>query len=66
MRYLEILFITQVEETILGISTSEINRRKEHHFIKWFKSYVDYDNPYYPTWFHELVQGPFAKVTTSP
>ena len=27
---------------------------------------VDYDDPYYPVWFHELVQGPVAKVTTSP
>lgn len=26
---------------------------------------VDYDDPFYPQWFHELIQGPVAKVTTS-
>ena len=27
---------------------------------------VDYDDPDYPTWFHEVVQGPVVMVTTSP
>ena len=27
---------------------------------------VDYDDPFYPTWFHELIQGPVSKVTTAP
>ncbi|KAF8104354.1 hypothetical protein N665_0173s0008, partial [Sinapis alba] len=60
------LFVTQVEEAILGISPSEVDKRKDQHFLKWLKSQVDYDDPEYPTWFHELVQGPLSKVTTSP
>ena len=26
---------------------------------------VDYDDPLYPQWFHKMIQGPVAKVTTS-
>ena len=26
---------------------------------------VDYDDPFYLQWFHELIQGPVAKVTTT-
>ena len=26
---------------------------------------VDYDDPFYPQWFHEMIQGPVAKVTTT-
>lgn len=89
------LFVSQVQEAIPGISTSEVDKRKDRHFIKWLKSQVftpirylfrprgvtkdvcfnvlfnlilqvEYEDPDYPIWFHELVQGPLAKVTTSP
>ncbi|XP_056856542.1 uncharacterized protein LOC130505955 [Raphanus sativus] len=66
MRYFESLFVSQVQEAIPGISTSEVDKRKDRHFIKWLKSQVEYEDPDYPIWFHELVQGPLAKVTTSP
>ncbi|KAF8116340.1 hypothetical protein N665_0019s0020 [Sinapis alba] len=66
MRSFESLFVTQVEEAIPCISTKEIDKRKDQHFIKWLKNQVDYDDPDYPIWLHELVQGPLAKTTTSP
>ena len=34
------LFVTQVEETIPGISTSEVDKKKDQQFIKWLKDQV--------------------------
>ena len=31
-----------------------------------YKLQVDYDDPFYSMWVHELIQGPVAKVTTPP
>ena len=90
------LYVSQIKETFLGISTSDVHRRKDQHFIKWLKnqvltqtlnfcrlidqtlsymicistfslfSQVDYnDDADYPMWFHEVIQAPLAKVTTS-
>ncbi|XP_056864031.1 uncharacterized protein LOC130511177 [Raphanus sativus] len=64
-RSFESLFVSQVEEAIPGISATEVDARKDKHFVKWLKGHVDYDDPYYPVWFHDLIQGPVAKATTS-
>ncbi|CAN6913756.1 unnamed protein product, partial [Brassica oleracea] len=64
MRYFESMFVSQVEETFPGISTSDVDKRKDQHFVKWLKNQVDYDDDAdYPKWLHELIQSPLVKVT---
>ncbi|XP_056844483.1 uncharacterized protein LOC130496438 [Raphanus sativus] len=66
IRYFESLFVSQVEETFPGISTTDVDKRKDQHFIKWLKSQVDFDDDAdYPKWLHEVIQSPHVKVTTS-
>ena len=36
------MFVSQVEEAIPGISETEVEGRKEKHFVKWLKSQVLY------------------------
>jgi len=38
---------------------------KLYIYIYMLMIQVDYDDPFYPQWFHELIQGPVAKVTTA-
>ncbi|CAN7071149.1 unnamed protein product, partial [Brassica oleracea var. botrytis] len=38
MRYFESMFVSQVEETFPGISTSDVDKRKDQHFVKWLKN----------------------------
>ncbi|XP_056847467.1 uncharacterized protein LOC130498122 [Raphanus sativus] len=59
-------FVAQVEEAIPGVSNNDLNKRKDQHFVKWLKTQVQYDDQFYPQWFHELIQGPVGKVTTAP
>ncbi|XP_013617848.1 PREDICTED: uncharacterized protein LOC106324422 [Brassica oleracea var. oleracea] len=59
MQLFESDFVDQVKETIPEISTNDLNKRKDQHF-------VDYDDPDYSSWVHELIQGLVAKVTTTP
>ncbi|XP_056846539.1 uncharacterized protein LOC130510988 [Raphanus sativus] len=33
-------FVAQVEEAIPGISTADLNKRKDQHFVKWLKTQV--------------------------
>ncbi|CAN6834695.1 unnamed protein product, partial [Brassica oleracea] len=40
MRYFESMFVSQVEETFPGISTSDVDKRKDQHFVKWLKNQV--------------------------
>ncbi|XP_056863719.1 uncharacterized protein LOC130510982 [Raphanus sativus] len=66
IRYFESLFVSQVEETFPGISTTDVDKRKDQHFIKWLKSQVDFDDDAdYPKWLHEVIQSPHVKETTS-
>ncbi|XP_056843715.1 uncharacterized protein LOC130496011 [Raphanus sativus] len=66
IRYFESLFVSQVEETFSGISTTDVDKRKDQHFIKWLKNQVDFDDDAdYPKWLHEVIQSPHVKVTTS-
>jgi len=34
------MFVSQVEETFPGISTSDVDKRKDQHFVKWLKNQV--------------------------
>ncbi|XP_056863252.1 uncharacterized protein LOC130510701 [Raphanus sativus] len=62
IRYFESLFVSQVEETFPGISTTDVDKRKDQHFIKWLKSQVDFDDDAdYPKWLHEVIQSPHVK-----
>ena len=38
---------------------------KLYIYIYMLMIQVDYDDPFYPQWFHEMIQGPVAKVTTT-
>ena len=38
---------------------------KLYIYIYMLMIQVDYDDPFYPQWFHEMIQGPVAKVTTA-
>ena len=33
-------FVAQVKEAIPGISTNELNKRKDQYFVKWLKTQV--------------------------
>ena len=35
-----IMFVSQVEEAIPGISATDVDTRKDKHFVKWLKSQV--------------------------
>ncbi|XP_033147468.1 uncharacterized protein LOC117134062 [Brassica rapa] len=41
-RYFERMFVSQVEEAIPGISATDVDTRKDKHFVKWLKSQVIY------------------------
>jgi len=34
------MFVSQVKETLPGISTSDVDKRKDQHFVKWLKNQV--------------------------
>ena len=34
------MFVSQVEEAIPGISATDVDTRKDKHFVKWLKSQV--------------------------
>ena len=36
------MFVSQVEEAIPGISATDVDTRKDKHFVKWLKSQVIY------------------------
>ena len=36
------MFVAQVEKALPGISVTEVDKRKDKHYVKWLKSHVIY------------------------